>query len=537
MVTAGFVDADQAHARIVRGELGVVHGIRSNGPVIPEHTTTGGVDDRTPPDERTPVPGLPTHVHLLGAGGAGVSAAAQLLRARGHRLTGHDQAPSPFLDRLRDLRVPIQVAPSRGDLLPEEAEALVRSAAIPDDDPQLVAARERGLSVLRYGELLGHLSRLESTLGVAGTHGKTTTSWMVLHALLGAQKARGMAGLAAPRPGALVGGLHVELETNAVRPEAGGRFVVEACEYDRTFLQLDPRAALITNLEPDHLDYYGSEGALVEAFARFAARVHSDGLLVLGREVPGSVEAAARCPVWRLGRELEVDLCSEERGRFEMRVRGPGWSTPAFRLAVPGHFNVENAALAVGMVVGLEAHRGELDVTAAASQSARGVSLFRGVARRFESWGSYEKIELVHDYAHHPTEVAVTLEAARRVFPGRPIHVLFQPHQHSRTAHFLAEFVEALRLADRVIVSEVYGARRPIDRQAAGAAELVARLRRAGVEAAEGRDLSDSVSVLTEGLSEDLPRGAAVLILGAGDVEDIRGELTQRLALRRTTPS
>jgi UDP-N-acetylmuramate--alanine ligase len=530
----GFVDSNQRHDEIVPSVLGPVHPIRSNGSVIPERTTSGGIDSGQA--ARLPVPGLPIRIHLLGAGGAGVSGAAQLLRSRGHQLSGHDRAESPFLERLRDLRIPLDIEPSATHLLPEDAEAIVRSAAVPDDDPQVLAALERGLPVLRYGELLGKLGQANRTLGIAGTHGKTTSSWMALHCALGVQKARSLAGLEAPRPGALVGGLHTQLETNAVSPEGDGWFIAEACEYDRTFLQLSPEGAIITNLEPDHLDYYGSEGALIEAFARYADSVHPEGLLVLGRDVPGSVDVAARCDTWRLGREFDVDLCSEDHGRFEMRVRGPGWATPAFRLSVPGQFNVDNAACAIALIVGLEAMRGEVDLHEAATHAVRGLALFHGAARRFETWGHHEGIDLVHDYAHHPTEVGVTLEAARRVFPGRPIHVLFQPHQHSRTARFMEDFVEVLRGADRVVISEVYGARRVIDRHVAGAEELVMRLRRAGVDAAEGGDLDASVDVFVDGLPMDATKtnsvGAAALIMGAGDIDGIRGQLTERLALR-----
>ncbi len=534
VVGLGFVNSNQRHAEIVLSVLGPVHPIRSNGTVIPERTTSGGIDSGQP--ARMPVPGLPIRVHLLGAGGAGVSGAAQLLRSRGHQLSGHDRAESPFLERLRELRIPVDIEPSAAHLLPEDAQAVVRSAAVPEDDPQVLAALERGLPVLRYGELLGKLSCANRTLGIAGTHGKTTSSWMALHAALGVQKARSLAGLEAPRPGALVGGLHTELETNAVAPEPKGWFIAEACEYDRTFLQLSPYGAIVTNLEPDHLDYYGSEGALIEAFARYADRVHPEGLLVLGRDVPGSVEVAARCDTWRLGREFDVDLCSEDQGRFEMRVRGPGWATPAFRLAVPGQFNVDNAACAIALVVGLEALRGEVDLHEAATHAVRGLALFRGAARRFEAWGHHDGIDLVHDYAHHPTEVGVTLEAARRVFPGRPVHVLFQPHQHSRTARFMEDFVEVLRGADRVVIADVYGARRVIDRQIAGAEELVLRLRRAGVDAVEGGDLDASVGAFVDGLPQGGGQtrnvGAAALIMGAGDIDGIRGQLSERLALR-----
>jgi len=467
----------------------------------------------------------PRHVHLLGAGGAGVSGIGRILASHGVRVTGHDRAPSGMLAALGDDTVSVVLGASRAEDLPAGAELVIRSAAVPEDDPQVVAARARGLSVLKYAEALARLAAPERLLAVAGTHGKTTTSWMLWHALEGIGGALGT-----PVPGALVGGLCRRMRTNALAGSRGGWFCVEACEYDRTFLQLLPRGAIATNVEEDHLDYYGSRRAIHEAFARFAARVAADGLLVVGREVPEPVELAADATVWRLGRELEVDLYCEERGCFTFRLRGPGWATPEVDLGVPGHFNVDNAALALALSIGLVARVGGYPPEVVALGAVEGIVRFVGAARRFEPWGRVEDIEVVHDYAHHPTEVRVTLETARRAHPGLPLHVLFQPHQHSRTARFLQEFAESLRSADRVVVADVYGARRHIDGERfAGSPELVLGLQQRGVEARFGGPLPQALDALVEGL----PDRAVVMILGAGDVELVRDELLQKLALRR----
>jgi UDP-N-acetylmuramate--alanine ligase len=471
------------------------------------------------------VPGVPRRVHLLGAGGAGLSGAAFLMRARGHELSGHDREVSPFVERLVRDGVPVTLGASTAAHLPSDAEAVARSAAIGEHDPQLAAARARALPVFKYSELLGRLAPPRRTLGVAGTHGKTTTSWMLFHALQGL----GISG--APAPGALVGGLHGTLGTNAVAPERDGWFVAEACEYDRSFLQLSPHGAIVTNLEPDHLDYYGSVGALERAFARFVDRLHPDGLLVLGPDAPELLEAAAPCEVWRVGRELRVGLDSEQRGRFAFRLRGPGWAVPSLRLAVPGAFNVDNAAAALGLALGLAARADAAGMRELAAEAGRALARFEGAARRFESWGTVGGVELVHDYAHHPTEVSATIEAARRALPGKPLHVLFQPHQHSRTARFLAEFVESLRGADRVVVADVYGARTHIDDRAAGAPELVRRLELAGVDVEEGGPPARAAQVLARGLVGE----CAALIVGAGDIDRVRDDLRDELALRRPT--
>ena len=474
---------------------------------------------------------LPRRIHLLGIGGAGVSGAARILRNSGHVLSGHDRAHGRALAQLEELGIPLAIGPSRAEDLPADAQLVVRSAAVPDDDPQVAAARARGVPVWKYADFLGRLTALRRTLCVAGTHGKTSTSWMLWHAL------EGVGGcLRAPVPGAIVGGVDRRLGTGALAGSPEGWLAVEACEYDRTFLKLHPFAAAITNVEGDHLDYYGTLGAIEEAFARFADRVHDTGLLVVGREVPERVEHAARAPVWRLGRELSIDLHGEREGRFRFRLRGPGWATPELALQVPGSFQVENAALALALAVGASQRTPagrEADPAALAAAAAEGVARFLGVARRFEPWGEAPGVSVVHDYAHHPTEVRVTLEAARRAFPGRRIHVLFQPHQHSRTARFLHEFVDSLRGADRVVVADVYGARAHIDGdRTAGAPELVDGLRAIHVKAAHGGPLGSAVQRLVEGLSERGETPACALVLGAGDVEHVQDELLGKLALR-----
>jgi UDP-N-acetylmuramate--alanine ligase len=477
---------------------------------------------RGSPARRRLVPGVPERVHLVGAGGAGMSGAARILVERGHRVSGSDRAESEHTPLLRALEVPLAVGP-RAPRLADEIEMVVRSAAVPDADPTVAEARERGLAVLKYSELLGRLTPAGRTLAVAGTHGKTTGTWMLWHAL---------AGLAAeehPRPGMLVGGVSRALGTNAGAGDPDGWFAVEACEYDRSFLQLAPQGATISNVEADHLDYYGDLDAIKNAFARFADRVHPDGLIVCGRDVPRRVEEAARSPVWRLGRELEVDLLAEREGRFAFRLRGPGWSSPRLDLAVPGAFNVDNASLALALAVGLAAPALSLGTEEAAARAARGIAEYTGCRRRFEPWGAEGGIEVIHDYAHHPTEVRVVLEAARRALPKKSLHVLFQPHQHSRTARFLSEFVESLCFADRVVVADVYGARTHVDGEhTAGAADLADRLVKAGVRAVAPGPLAASIECFVDGLTDS----AAALVLGAGDVGMIRDELFRRLALR-----
>jgi UDP-N-acetylmuramate--alanine ligase len=479
------------------------------------------------------VAGIPARVHLLGAGGAGLSGAAVLLLARGHRLSGHDRTDSRFTASLATRGVRVDLGPSRADWLPADAELVARSAAVPEDDPQVLEARRRGIPVLKYSQLLARVAPERRTLAVSGTHGKTTTSWMLYWALrcIAAERGSARKGAApsrSPAPGALIGGVCRTAGSNAVAPEAGGWFACEACEYDRSFLELEPEGAIVTNVEADHLDYYGNLSAIEEAFARFVDRAHPEGLVVVGREVPERVVAAGSSRVWRLGREVDVDRVVESHGYFRFRAKGPGWATGEVALSVPGRFNVENAALAIALAVGCAGGEDRAETARSVEAAARAVSSYCGAERRFEPWGTAGGVEVFHDYAHHPTEVRVTIEAARRALPGKPLHVLFQPHQHSRTARFLDEFVASLRGADRVVVADVYGARTHIDSQTAGSAELVARLARAGVDAVVGGPPGSSAEILCEGLCGQ----SAALILGAGDIDLIKDELLLELALR-----
>ena len=473
---------------------------------------------------------LPHSIHIVGIGGAGLSGSARILAQQGHDVTGFDRASSSFLDGLRVGGVRFHVGDAARPRLGDDVGLVVRSAAVPLEDPDCAEAMRRGIPVWKYSQLLSRISPPDRTLAVAGTHGKTSVSWLLAYALRGLEHAMGGT---APRRGFLIGGSCQSLGVNSANPEEGGWFALEACEYDRSFLQFPSTGAIITNVEADHLDYYGDLESIEQAFARFCDRVDPDGLLLVGRDVPERVTEAARARVWRLGHEIECSNLGEERGRYRMQVRGPGWSTPIIQLAVTGAFQVENAALAIGLAVGRAAHEWKLDPALAAAEAARSVERFSGAMRRFEPWGEFGGTKVIHDYAHHPTEVRVTLEAARLAFPGRPIHVLFQPHQHSRTARLLPDFVESLRGIDHVVVSDVYGARAHIDRVGAGSEELAEGLRAVGAQAIAGGSLSQSAALALK----HLPARSALLVLGAGDVETIRDDLTRELALRGATQS
>jgi UDP-N-acetylmuramate--alanine ligase len=405
-------------------------------------------------------------------------------------------------------------------------QLVVRSAAVPDQDPQVQAALGRSIPVLKYAQVLRHLAAPGRTLAVAGTHGKTSSGWLLYHALAAAR----------PGSGCLIGGRCRRLDTNAIAPANAGWFALEACEYDRSFHELEPAAALITNVEAEHLDCFGDFAGVVRAFEEFAARLPQEGLLVLGRDVPESVERASRATVWRLGRELNLTERGAERGRYRFDLSGPGLRVEGIELSVIGRFQMENAALALALCLGATRPAGAAGVSDAATLEAarRGVGEYPGAARRLEPWGRCGEIEMLHDYAHHPTELRVTLAAVREAFPDRPLCVLFQPHQAGRTARFMDQFAAALTLADLAVVADVYGARAHSDRGHAGqgpgelAQELVAAARGLGVQARYG----GPARAAAELFAQALPNRAVGLVLGAGDIEEVRHDLDRELALR-----
>jgi UDP-N-acetylmuramate--alanine ligase len=426
-------------------------------------------------------------IHFVGIGGAGMSGLARVAHSLGARVTGSDQAESGVLERLRAEGIEA-IAGHDAANLPEGAE-LVVSTAIPDDNPELAAARAAGAPVLHRGDLLGELSRMKRTIAVGGAHGKTTTASMAAHALRGAGR----------DPAFLIGGELRSAGTNAAWG-SGDWAVIEADESDRSFLKLNRDVAVVTNIELDHHSTYASLAELRQAFAEFAEPAD---LRVLGPgvELPG---ASARI-------ELDDD-------RLELLPGGSRFEADGVpvELSVPGRHNVLNAlaALAACRAAGVEL-----------AEAAAALADFSGAGRRFEPHGTTPGGALVFDdYAHHPTEVRATLEAARTAAQGRRLVACFQPHLYSRTRALARDFGSALALADVVVVVDVYRAReRPEDFPGVSGL-LVAE---AAADAAGGRpvwwlpDLGDAARMLAAELGE----GDLFVTLGAGDVDRLAREL------------
>lgn len=447
----------------------------------------------------------PRPIHFMGIAGAGMSGLALLARQQGVTITGCDNDPSGAAD-LAGLGVEIWRGHDPGHV--RGIRALVVTAAVPGDHPELERARAQGVPVIRRADALSQAVAGGTVVAVAGTHGKTTTTVMVTEALAAAGR----------DPTGLAGGRVARWGGNA---RVGGRelYVVEADEFDRAFLSLRPTVAVVNNIEADHLECYdGSVAALEDAFAEFAGRARR---AIVGADDPGAARLARRLarPVWRvgLGGEADVRIVAPEFKETGSRARIalPGGRTVELGLRVPGLHNLRNAAAALAVVLELEA-----DVAPALAALAA----FEGVGRRFERVGEAHGVTIVDDYAHHPTEVQATLAAARQAFPRRRVVAVFQPHLFSRTALHGEALGRALAAADVVVVAPIYAAR---EQPVAGvSADLVVRgAVRAGATTVAVRERA----ALTACVAETVQTGDVVFTLGAGDVTRVGPELIRQL--------
>ena len=443
-------------------------------------------------------------LHFIGIGGAGMSGLALVARRLGAEVSGSDRADSPYCDRLRADGIEPAIGHEAGNVA-EGAEVVV-STAIAADNPELVAARGLGARVLHRGELLAEAAALKRCIAISGTHGKTTTAAMAAHALLACGR----------DPAYLIGGELRSTDANAGWGE-GEWVVVEGDESDRSFLKLDPEVAVVTNAELDHHSTYRTASELDRAFAEFGsgARVRWLGPGVelrpgAGRGPEGGGDAPRGLRFGIEAGDLAAEGVRLERLGSQFSVDGVD-----VRLGVPGRHNVLNAlaALAACREAGLEP-----------AEAAEALGTFAGAKRRFERRGETGAgAEVFDDYAHHPTEVRATLEAARTLGAARVV-ACFQPHLYSRTRHLAREFGRALALADVVVVLDVYPARERAEDHPGVSGLLVAQ---AAADAAGGRPVHwmPGMEDAQRLLRAELQAGDVLLTLGAGDVDRLAEEL------------
>lgn len=386
-------------------------------------------------------------LYFVGIGGSGMSGIAEILHNLGFEISGSDHTASEITEYLAGRGITIYPGHRAENLA--DTEVVVISSAVGEDNPEVVEARRRGIPVIKRAEMLGELMRLKFSVGVAGTHGKTTTTSMIGRILRTGQY----------KPTIIVGGIVAELGTGASLGE-GEYLVAEADEFDRSFLSMFPSMAVVTNLEPDHLDCYDDFDHLVESFLTYMNRVPFFGSVVLSADNEHLWRLRERLarPFVTFGFAVEADYralnVKMEPGRSEFAVYRRGEYLGDVILHVTGEHNIANALAAVAAC-------SELDVPfEIITDALRG---FTGVGRRFEIIGEANGIMVVDDYAHHPTEVRTTLTTAKEVYNRRVI-VVFQPHLYSRTRDFYKEFAEALAIADECLLVDIYPAReRPIE--------------------------------------------------------------------------
>jgi UDP-N-acetylmuramate--alanine ligase len=440
-------------------------------------------------------------IHFIGVGGCGMRGLAEFVLHEGGEVSGSDMKDGEATEELRGLGARIFIGHAASNL-PPGADLVVASAAVKAENPEMAEARCRGVAIQKYAAFLGGLMTIRKGIAVSGAHGKSTTTAMVSWALV-------QAGL---DPSFVIGAEVPQLGGGA-RVGRGPHLVVEACEYDRSFLNYKAHAAAILNIEEDHLDYYSGLPEICEAFGDFAAGIAPEGLVVVNGADRNAVEAAHRTKarVVTFGIEGQWDWRAEHlesaQGRFAFDVYRFGEFVTQVRMRhLAGLHHVFNALAAMALCDWAGAPPAAV---------AEALGAFEGAERRMQLLGEAGGVKVIDDYAHHPTEIQATLKAARARYEPRRLWVVFQPHQHSRTRFLLKDFARALTMADRIVVPDIYFVRdSEKERQAISASDLVSEVQALGASALYIPDF-DSIQRY---LVESLEPGDVLMTMGAGDV-------------------
>jgi len=451
----------------------------------------------------------PRRAHLIGIAGTGMSSLATVLESAGWSISGSDLAAGPAAIHNGGVDSIQRLAGHAAEHVPVDADLVVHSSAIPATNPERAAARRLGIPELSYPEVLGRLQRGRMGLGVAGTHGKSTTTAMLTE-ILAAAGADPTAIFGAVPRGAHSGG----------RLGAGPHVLVEACEYQRNFLELACEAAIFLNVEWDHCETYRDADAVQAAFAQLARQLPRGGILVCNEDCPRARAAGRFTPARRVSFGTTLDAAWRaiplgiRSGRFRARIVHRSQSLVEIALAVPGRHNLLNALAAAALAA-------ELGTPATAIR--QGLEAFPGLQRRCQTLGTFGGITLVDDYAHHPTELCATIAALRAQYPGRRICCVFQPHQAARTAALLDGFARSLHNADAVFVADIYRAREAAP-PGITSAELVARI----PPGPQDREAIPDFKHLIERLVGVCTPGDVVVACGAGDIGKVLHGLRER---------
>ena len=456
--------------------------------------------------------------YFLGIGGIGMSALARYFAAKGYRVLGYDRTPSMLTRQLEQEGIVVQYDDVLDIVrtLDLSSTLVVRTPAVPEDTPVYAYLREAGFSILKRAEVLGHLTRRERALCVAGTHGKTTTSTMLAHLLHGSHLGCS----------AFLGGISNNYHTNLLIDKASDLVVVEADEYDRSFHHLTPYISVITSMDPDHLDIYGTEQSYYDSFAHYASLVtHA---LVVKKGLEGRLNQS-RASVYTYTVEGDADFVARnvryDNGVivFDLHI---GVQTEEvisdMRLCVPVWVNVENsvAALAVGYLLGMT----EAELRA-------GLESFAGVYRRFNMHVNTPSVSYVDDYAHHPQELEASIESVRRLYPDRRLLVVFQPHLFSRTRDFAPGFARVLSKADSLLLLPIYPARElPIEGVTSEWLLSLLPQHGAAAQVVEKVQLVSRISEIVQAWHAS-GEPCVVMTLGAGDIDRLVSDIKQNLTI------
>lgn len=380
------------------------------------------------------------NIYFLGIGGIGMSALARYFHKKGCSVSGYDKTPSPLTERLEKEGMTIHYE-DNPNLIPDDIDFVVLTPAIPSDSLELNHLREKNIKIIKRAEVLGEISRHCKSIAVAGSHGKTTVTSMVTHLLKFSGK----------KMSAFIGGIAKNINSNVVIGDENDEVVVmEADEFDRSFLQLSPYLSIVTSIDADHLDIYGDKKQVEESFNQFVDKTAADGIVVHNNKLQ-IVTDRKRITYGLDDADVMAENVRVEEGvtKFSV-VTKEGLDYGEFQMNVYGEHNVMNALSAI-----ISCRCFDVDIEVI----REGLAAFQGVQRRFDVRVKNEKVCYIDDYAHHPEEIKASLKAAKTIFPDREMTVIFQPHLFTRTRDFMDEFADALSLADRILLMEIYPAR------------------------------------------------------------------------------
>lgn len=430
-------------------------------------------------------------VYFLGIGGIGMSALARYFRMHGAKVSGYDKTPSRLTEELQSEGMEIHFLDDPSQI-PGGLDLVIYTPAVPDDLREMLHIREMPLPVLKRAEVLGLITRGKNTVAIAGTHGKTTITSMAAHILM-----------AASLPvTALLGGISKNYNSNFITSGREEIMLVEADEYDRSFLHLESDVAVISSMDADHLDIYHSRQRMLDSFARFAGQVKPDGKLILRSGLEKEMSSTEDAILYSAGDQTEFGIWDlhTQNGRQTFKIIGSGREFPQVTLAVPGRHNMENAVAAAAACI---------QAGCSPEQIAQGLNSYRGVRRRFDIRLEMAGRIYIDDYAHHPGELDAFIQAVRELYPGRKITGIFQPHLYSRTRDFGDGFAASLDRLDHAILLDIYPAReKPLPGVSSSMILERMKSRKAQVIGAE-----DLLPLL------DKIRPELLLTMGAGDID------------------